>query len=192
MFKKGNFMQEYSNNIPAVKENVDEAQRIEVFRLNSVDGSRRSLYKYTNNTEYRQCIRQFFQMDSQQYPETIHQIPDLDDETRDEISYDEAAASKKMDYILILTSNIPIFQNMYNLAAGKMFSVDPEIGLAVLLSYDYFQLFNDCFVEFLKENPDLERAGAEDVGERLNSVDGSRRSLNETSQSYIEIMKKLR
>ena len=162
-------MQEYSNNIPAI-------------------------YKYTNNTEYRQCIRQFFQMDSQQYPETIQQIPDLDDETRDEISYDEAAASKKMDYILILTSNIPIFQNMYNLAAGKMFSVDPEIGLAVLLSYDYFQLFNDCFVDFLKENSELGRTGASAEESDLTPEmrNAYRRSLNETSQSYIEIMKKLR
>ena len=47
--------------IQHMKENVDEAQRIEVFRLNSVDGSRRSLYteRQDVNTLSNQHIYKF-------------------------------------------------------------------------------------------------------------------------------------
>ena len=47
--------------IQHMKENVDEAQRIEVFRLNSVDGSRRSLYteRQDVNTSSNQHIYKF-------------------------------------------------------------------------------------------------------------------------------------
>lgn len=104
--------------------------------------------KYSNNTEYRQSLRQFFQMNSQNYPETMQQIPDLDDETRDEMSYDEAAAAKTMDYILSVTANNKLFQDVYDLAAAQMFSTDREIGLAVLLSYDYLYTFYGVFNDY--------------------------------------------
>ena len=125
-------------------------------------------YKYTNNAEYRQCLRNFFQMNTNNYPDTIEKIPDLDDETRDEISYDEIAACAKMDYILAVTKDITYFNNLYDLAAAQMFSTDREIGLAVLLSYDYFYLFYECFADFLQ----------------------NKLTFNITSQTYIAIHSK--
>ncbi|NBQ48919.1 MAG: hypothetical protein EBU33_10785 [Sphingobacteriia bacterium] len=37
--------------------------------------------------------------------------------------------------------------------ASKMISVDPNIGLAVIFSYDYFYLFHLCLADFFR-NPD--------------------------------------
>ena len=160
-----------------LKENVDEAEHKERIEgelptvINSVvpAGSRRSFSNYTNNTEYRQCLRQVFQMNSKNYPETIEQIPDLDDETRDEMSYDETAASATMDYILATTKDNPLFQTLYDLAAGRMFSTDRDIGLTVLLSYDLLKLFYPCFIDFVQ----------------------NRSSFNESSQSYCAVHKAL-
>jgi len=124
---------------------------------------------YNTNAEYRQCLRQFFQMNSTNYPETIQQIPDLDDETLDEMSYDESAASKMMDYILDVTKDSPLFRKIYDLAAAQMLSTDIEIGIAVLLSYDYLQLFYVCFNDFLQ----------------------NKTGFHETTKSYVMILQKL-
>jgi hypothetical protein len=44
------------------------------------------------------------------------------------------------------------------MAALRMFSEDIDIGLAVLFSYDYMQLFHLCLVEFFYDrfNKDFE------------------------------------
>jgi len=129
-------------------------------------------FQYTNNTEYRQCVRTLFSMDMNKYTteiSTTEFLNSLDDETLDEITYDEDAATKTLDTIYNQTRINDIFKNIYILAAGKMLSQDPEIGLAVLMSYNYLKLFYPCLLEFL-ENPT---------------------QYNEQSPSYVALMKKL-
>ena len=117
-----------------------------------------SFPKYENNQEYRCCIRQVFQMNPSSYQSKIDKLQtynqeELDAETEDELSFDEDAMKKGMDYIYSHTKQNPLFQKIYCQAAAKMISIDPEIGLAVCFSYDYFQEFHNCLMMYL-ENPD--------------------------------------
>ena len=91
---------------------------------------------YKNNQEYRKCIREIFRM-----KESVSTL-DIDDETKDEQNYDDMSTSKVLDYIYSITKKNVCFQELYGYAAATMFSTDPEIGLAVLFSYDYFLLFH--------------------------------------------------
>jgi Rad3-related DNA helicase len=45
----------------------------------------------------------------------------------------------------------PEYQELYKLAAALMFSENPEIGLAVLMSYDYLAWFYASYSAFLKD-----------------------------------------
>jgi len=116
---------------------------------------------YTDNKGYRRCLREIFHMNSANYSEKIsslNSLEQLDEETEDEISYDEDAATKKMDEIYSKTKDNDLFMNIYKIAALRMFSEDPEIGLAVLFSYDYLPLFYLCLVEYLKSPGTLNNA----------------------------------
>ena len=106
--------------------------------------------QYNNNTEYRQCLRNFFHMNSETYQKNIQQ--DWDAETIDEMSYDDEAASKILDQIYESTKHNILFDKIYISAAAKMMSLDPEIGLAVCMSYDYFKGFCQC-LELYRKNP---------------------------------------
>jgi len=117
-----------------------------------------SFPKYENNEEYRFCIRQVFQMNPSIYQSNIdalktHNQEELDQETQDELSFDEDAMKRGMDYIYSRTKRNVLFQKIYSIAAAKMISMDPEIGLAVCFSYDYFHSFHNCLMMYL-ENPD--------------------------------------
>jgi|LauGreDrversion4_2_1035121.scaffolds.fasta_scaffold07027_4 hypothetical protein len=110
---------------------------------------------YSNTQEYRQCLRSFFQMDSAEYREILQKYQDelqddFDDETCDEMSYDEGAAKRAMDSMYLITHKHPLFQELFDHAAARMFSTDREIGLAVLCSYDYLSRFHACIVQFLQ------------------------------------------
>ena len=105
---------------------------------------------YNNNTEYRQCLRNFFQMNSETYQKNIQDSWDA--ETIDEMSYDEEAASKILDQIYESTKHNILFDKIYISAAAKMMSLDPEIGLAVCMSYDYFKGFCEC-LELYRKTP---------------------------------------
>lgn len=106
--------------------------------------------QYNNNTEYRQCLRNFFHMNSETYQKNIQ--VDWDAETIDEMSYDEEAASKVLDQIYESTKHNILFDKIYISAAAKMMSLDPEIGLAVCMSYDYFKGFCEC-LELYRKTP---------------------------------------
>ena len=119
---------------------------------------------YSTTREYRACLRTMFQMDPSKYRETLKTYEDtlhteFDDETRDEMSYDEDAAKRVMDAVFGATRRDPLFQHVYDLAAARMFSVDREIGLAVLFSYDYLSKFHACVVQFT-QTPDAFSANA--------------------------------
>ena len=99
---------------------------------------------YTDNSQYRQCIRNYFNMTQQACSQNIQQ--DWDEETIDEMSYDDSAISKGLDVIYDKTKNHPLFKTIYQNAAAKMISMDNEIGLAVCISYDYFKYFHACIM----------------------------------------------
>ena len=88
--------------------------------------------QYDDDDEYRNCICQVFQM----------------------AEYDDTALSAGLDAIFRKTSSNPRFTEVYGIAAGKMMSEDPEFGLAILFSYDYFELFHLCLVDFFT-NPTI-------------------------------------
>jgi hypothetical protein len=104
------------------------------------------IISYANDTEYRKCIRQVFQMNSASYPDIVHS--DIDPVSRDELEYDNNAANFAMDYVFDKTRRIPLFIAIYEQAASFMFSTDINIGMAVLFSYDYLLLFHNCLREF--------------------------------------------
>ena len=99
---------------------------------------------YTDNTQYRQCIRNYFNMNPTNCSQNIQQ--DWDEETIDEMSYDDSAISKGLDVIYDKTKNHPLFKTIYENAAAKMISTNHEIGMAVCISYDYFKYFHACIV----------------------------------------------
>ena len=100
---------------------------------------------YTTNKEYRDCIREFCKMNCEDKTIGI----DIDDESRDEQMFDCIACSKTMDFIFEKTKDIPLWQNLYDKAAGKFISTNREIGLSVLFSYDFFWDFKECWNSFL-------------------------------------------
>ena len=117
--------------------------------------------KYTTNTGYRQCLRQIFQMNPENYPDSIKQLEEelgdeFDKETRDEIEYDEESAGLMMQYIRNQTKHLPIFQRLYELAAARILSRDHEIGVAILYAYDYLPLFHECVCRFLNDPSSLD------------------------------------
>ena len=103
--------------------------------------------QYDDDFGYRQSIRDVFGMNC--LPDSIFGS-DYDAVTRDELLYEADAMTKGLDYIYERTKDVPEFKEIYEIAAGFMFSVDPNIGLAVIFSYDYFRLFHPCLVDFLK------------------------------------------
>jgi len=110
------------------------------------------LIDYKDNTGYRRCLRELFQMNSKNYEDKINSlnsIERLDHETEDEISYDDESAANTMDYIYEKTKNNSLFIEVYKIAASKMISEDPTIGQAVLLSYDYLPFYYLCLVDYL-------------------------------------------
>jgi hypothetical protein len=102
--------------------------------------------EYTNDKEYRICLRQLFEMaDSSR-----DQDNDIDDLTLDELNFDNDATTQCLDYIYLQTKNDSRFQELYLGAAAVMFSTDPEIGLVVLFSYDSLMYFHSCLCCFFR------------------------------------------
>ena len=124
------------------------------------------IFQYKDNSEYRVVFREItrsnlgksafgagggdFQSDMNTPPENPYEI---DDETLDENDYDESAVSVFLDAVYEKTKNHPLFQTVYDSAAAKMLSQDREIGLAILLSYDYLWAFYPCYCEYI-DNPE--------------------------------------
>ena len=104
--------------------------------------------KYTDSKSYRKCIRNLFSMSTDKYPQISD---DIDDVSRDELEYDEQSANIAMNYVYEKTRENKIFIDLYSLAAARMFSTDLETGLAILLSYDYLELFHYCLVFFFTD-----------------------------------------
>lgn len=110
---------------------------------------------YTDNNGYRNNLRQIFNMDITKrsfYGEEKYELPpdeELDNESLDELMFDDDAITKGMDQILINTKSEPVFIELYELAAARMFSTEISIGQAVLCSYDTLHLYFYCIWHYL-------------------------------------------
>ena len=91
--------------------------------------------KYADDAEYRNCIRQIFGTEN----------------SDDDMLYDDKTVSTGLDYIYEKTKSVPVFRDLYLIGAAKMLSSDLEIGMAIVFSYDYFELFHLCLVDFMKD-----------------------------------------
>jgi len=96
---------------------------------------------YATNAEYRAAIRTYFKMDVLALEEKYADLKIDDPESFDELLYDEEAMQRGIKTLYDNTYENPRFCNLYRLAAGRFFSEDFEIGLCVLLTYDYFADF---------------------------------------------------
>jgi hypothetical protein len=116
---------------------------------------------YTNNTEYRETLRNIFRMKPQYYIEDhniifengdiIHRH-DIDDETLDEINIDQSRYDICFTNIWELTKDIPIIIELYEWSSAKLMSLDPELGIANLLNYYYLPPFYAILCEIHKGN----------------------------------------
>ena len=105
------------------------------------------ILNYSDDFGYRQSIRDVFGMNCS--PDSVD--GDYDAVTRDELMYEADAISAGLDDIYARTKDVPEFQEIYTICAGFMLSVDPNIGLAVVFSYDYFDKFHPCLVDFFRD-----------------------------------------
>jgi hypothetical protein len=110
---------------------------------------------YENDQEYRAFLRQVIQMDPTRFYETEDIYCDPNDpkvspETIDEYNYDSTAVAKYLDKVYSDTKDYAEFQQLYKCAAALMFSENPEIGLAVLMSYDYLVFFHNIYCNFMQ------------------------------------------
>lgn len=102
---------------------------------------------YTNDFEFRMCIRRAFGMKLKEYDNNVDLV------SNDESNYDDDAVTKVMDEIEMVTKESPVFADLYRQAAAKMLSVSTSIGLSVLFSYDYAALFHACLCAY-RSDPD--------------------------------------
>ena len=112
---------------------------------------------YNSDKEYRAFLRQIIQMDPAKFYETEEikcdpTDPKVSEETIDEYNYDGVAVSKYLDKVYDSTKDRKEFQRLYTAAAALMFSEKPDIGLAVLFSYDYLACFYHIYTNYL-QNP---------------------------------------
>uniref|UniRef100_A0A6C0HTC7 Uncharacterized protein n=1 Tax=viral metagenome TaxID=1070528 RepID=A0A6C0HTC7_9ZZZZ len=117
---------------------------------------------YTNDQEYREMVRQVCSMKQHQIV-TLDQIQ-IDEVTHDEWDYDNDAMSQWLNTVYDLTGKDPLFQELYRIAAGTMLSEDLQIGLAIMISYDYFQDFYHCLQLFSKKSSILRTLRSEQSG----------------------------
>lgn len=120
---------------------------------------------YSSNKEYRQRFREIFDISKSArtcYADISFNLgedleeEDEDEETKDELNYDTNRMEKGMEEWFLKTESNPLFQDLYLLAAGRMFSTDLRIGQAVICSYDTFYLYYTCIWSFLQqENTDI-------------------------------------
>jgi len=120
---------------------------------------------YSNNKEYRQVLRQFFLMD----PKLPEESENMDEESLDELLFDNKYVENIFDEIYKKTCKHIIFNEIYELGAACFIYSNKELGVAVLFSYDYFIFFYPLLCDFFDSSENLEK----------------------TNQNYIELKKQL-
>jgi hypothetical protein len=112
------------------------------------------IVNYTDDIGYRNTLRTLLKMEKQ-FPEKIDDF-DISDLDLDKDDFDEISSAIMLDHIFETTSNNPVFQEIYKHTAGLMFTEDINVGIVVLLSYDYLPDFHNCLCQFFKEGVILE------------------------------------
>jgi hypothetical protein len=107
------------------------------------------IISYKNDKEYRSCIRRVFSMVCKSIisPKIASE---LDETTLDEYNHDQETMAKFLDRIYENTIHTRILQDLYKKAAAFLLSEDPSIGLAILFSYDYFELFHFVLCDYFQ------------------------------------------
>lgn len=95
---------------------------------------------YSTTDEYRYQIQRIFFMD----------VENLVTET-DEIAYDDEAIKSGLEFILNQTKDSPLFVRLYEKAAEIVLSDNLEMGLAILFSYDYLNMFHSVLYIYFFE-----------------------------------------
>ena len=126
---------------------------------------------YDSDQTYRAFLRAIMQMDPAKFYETDEikcdpTDPKVSEETIDEYNYDGAAVAKYLDRVYDQTKDRKEFQRLYTAAAALMFSEKPDIGLAVLMSYDYLACFYQIYTNYSK-TPDSWSADADEFYQKL-------------------------
>lgn len=104
---------------------------------------------YNNDTEYRKVFFKLFYVDDY----TI--VDDKDENELQELfSKNYKYFYKIQDIIFENTKEILVFQEIYDLAAAKVFSTDRLTGLTILFSYELLPYFHPLLCLFLS-NPEL-------------------------------------
>ena len=113
-----------------------------------------TVVNYKNDKEYRHLIREIFDLKEQTH---IINDDNLDVISKDEQNYDQKTISRCLNVISNLTKDSYELNELYKLASATMMSLDREIGLAVLFSFDYFKDFHLVLsVYFQDSNTDLD------------------------------------
>jgi len=76
---------------------------------------------YDDDDQYRELLCKAFYSESLEYSDII---------------------TSGLDYLWEKTNTCPLFIKLYVLGAAKLMSEDPSMGLAIMLSYDYFADFH--------------------------------------------------
>lgn len=106
-----------------------------------------STIEYSNDEEYRKSVRTVFQFDTTKkytYDGQLCDFDSLDPVTQDELVFDSEALTLNMEYLYKNTCECQEFAELYEHAAGRMFSTDPQIGQVVLCSFDTFREYYAC------------------------------------------------
>jgi hypothetical protein len=111
---------------------------------------------YGTDKGYRNVIRRIVGMDTTKHSVTSGiDYSALDEITRDEVAYDDNAMMDFMTSVWTHTKHNTDLCELYQTAAGAMFSTDPEIGIVVLFAYDYLPPFYPILLAF-SQNPQME------------------------------------
>lgn len=146
-------------------EKPETETELAIITTNYVYPTKYKLY-YDTNTTYRNCLRTLFKMNPNNFPKFY---ADLDEETRDENDYDMDSAAIAMNTILYDITKNSLFLYVLDKAAARMFSTDREIGLTILFSYDYLDVFHQCLVFFYTNENEF----------------------TDTTDCYVELLKRL-
>jgi hypothetical protein len=106
---------------------------------------------YSTTQEYRKVIRHLFYMDCSsimQSLEEIYVMEKMDEETLDELLYDDNKMDNTLGMLFEKTNVVSAFQTLYTSAASLMLSQETGIGQCVLCSYDYLALYHRCLYDY--------------------------------------------
>jgi len=106
---------------------------------------------YANTQEYRKVIRHLFYMDCSSIIQSLEQkyvMENIDEETLDELLYDDNKMDNALGVLFEKTNGLGAFQTLYTCAASLMLSQETGIGQCVLCSYDYLALYHRCLYDY--------------------------------------------